>query len=97
LEATQREARVSERTAVITGAIAGAAAGIAVTYLFFTDRGRSVRARMEPAVDNLRDEFTRLQRTFEKVGAMAADGIRAFEEFNAARSQARFTNDSTAH
>ena len=87
---------MSERTAVIAGAVAGAAAGIAVSYLFFTDRGRSVREQLEPAVDGLREEFARFQRSFEKVGVMAVDGIRAFNEFNAAR-QARFSGDSTAH
>lgn len=88
---------MNERTAVITGAITGAAAGIAVSYLFFTDRGRAVRERIEPAIDNLRAEFARFQQTFEKVGVMAADGMRAFQEFNAARTQTRFSNDSTAH
>jgi len=88
---------VSERTAVITGAIAGAAAGVALGYLFFTDRGRAVRERIEPAIDDLRAEFARFQQTFEKVGAMAADGIRAFQEFNNARGQGRFSDDSTAH
>jgi hypothetical protein len=96
LEATQREGRVSERTAVMAGTIAGAAVGIAVAYLFFTERGRAFRDRLEPTIDDLRQDFARFQKTFEKVGAMASDGVRVFQEFNTARGQ-RFPNDATSH
>ena len=96
LEASQREGRVNERTAVMAGALAGAAVGLAVAYLFFTERGRGFRERLEPTVDGLRQDFARFQGALEKVGAMANEGMRAFEEFNAAR-QARFPGDATSH
>jgi gas vesicle protein len=90
---------VNERNAVITGSIAGAVLGIAVAYLFFTDRGREFRERLEPTIDGLKNDFARFQTTFEKVGAMANDGVRVFQEFSAARSQTPggFTGDSTSH
>lgn len=69
------------------GAALGALCGAAVVYLFFTDRGRELRDRMEPAVDELRREFGRFQKTIEKVGGLANDGLRAMEEFRAARGQ----------
>ena len=77
----------------VTGALVGAAAG----YLFFTERGRTLRDRMEPFVDDLRHEFTRFQRTIQKVGDMATEGMRVVEEFNAARTQAQFPGGRTSH
>jgi len=68
------------------GAIVGAFVGAAATYLFFTDAGQQVRSRFEPAVDDLRREFGRFQKTIEKLGDMASDGMRVMNEFNAARS-----------
>ena len=88
---------MNERTAVMTGAIVGALTGACAAYLFFTDRGREVRDRFEPMVDDLRREFARFQKTLEKVGDMANDGMRVVQEFNAARSQSQFPNDRMSH
>jgi len=75
----------------------GAVIGAAVGYLFFTDRGRSIRDRMEPRMDDLRQEFGRFQRTLEKVGEMAAEGMRVVQEFNSARSQSQYPTGGTSH
>jgi gas vesicle protein len=75
------------------GALVGAAAG----YLFFTDAGRGLRDRLEPAVDELRHEFGRFQKTIEKLGGMANEGMRVVNEFNAARMQTQFGSDRTSH
>ena len=89
---------MSERTAVTLGALVGAFIGAASVYLFFTDRGRELRDRFEPAVDDLRREFSRFQGTLEQLGRMANDGMRVFEEFNAARTQSQFRgNGGTSH
>jgi gas vesicle protein len=88
--------RVNERSVVTMGAMVGALVGAAAGFLFFTDRGRVLRDRMEPAVDDLRQEFTRFQRTVEKVGHMANEGMRVVNEFNAARA-ANFPSGSTSH
>ncbi len=88
---------MSERTTVIAGSIVGAAVGIAVAYLFFTDRGRELRQNLEPTLDRLKDDFVRFQQTAEKFGAMANDGVRVFQEFTAGRSQVRFVDDTTSH
>lgn len=76
---------MTERTAIYTGAMLGALIGAAATYLFLTDAGRSMRDRLEPAVDDLMQEFHKFRRTLEKVGDMANDGVRAFQEFQQAR------------
>ena len=87
---------MSERTAVMAGTVIGALTGAFAAYLFFTERGRTLRERLEPTIDDLRQEFARFQRTIEKVGDMANDGMRAFNEFNAARLQ-QFPDDRTSH
>jgi hypothetical protein len=56
-----------------------------------------VRERLEPAVDDLRREFGRFQKTIEKLGAMANDGLRVVHEFNAARAQSSFPGSGTSH
>jgi gas vesicle protein len=89
--------RVSEQSRLMTGAVIGAVVGAAASYLFFTERGRGLRERMEPAVDDLRREFARFQKTVEKLGSMANEGMRVVNEFNAARTQSHFPSDRTSH
>ena len=88
---------MNEQSRVMAGAVVGALIGAAAAYLFFTDRGREMRDRMEPLVDDLRHEFTRFQRTFEKVGDMASEGMRVVNEFNAARTTSPFRGGTTSH
>ena len=88
---------MNERTAVTMGAVVGALVGGAASYLFFTERGQVLRDRLEPAVEDLRREFTRFQGTIEQVGRMANDGMRVVQEFNAARTQSSFPGDGTSH
>lgn len=87
---------MTDRTAICSGALVGAIVGAAATYLFYTDAGRTVRDRMEPAVDDLMREFQKFRRTLEKVGDMANDGMRAFNEFQQAR-QTQFPSGRTSH
>ena len=88
---------MNERQMVIVGAVIGAAIGAAAGYLFFTEGGRGFRGRMEPFVEDLRQEFTRFQRTIQKVGDMANEGMRVVQEFNSARAQSGFSSDRTSH
>lgn len=81
---------MTERNVVCAGATVGAIVGGAIAYLFFTDTGRGVRDRLEPAVDDLVREFSKFRRTIEKVGDMANDGVRAFQEFQQARGHSQF-------
>jgi gas vesicle protein len=82
---------------VVLGATLGALCGAAVVYLFFTDRGRELRDQMEPAIDELRREFGRFQKTIEKVGGLASDGLRAVEEFRSARGQSPNPSETPPH
>lgn len=86
---------MNDSRVITLGAIAGAVIGAAASYLFFTEAGRDVRSRIEPAVDDLGREFARFQKTIEKLGEMANDGLRAMNEFNAARSS--YSTPRTSH
>lgn len=88
---------MSDSRMITAGAIVGAVIGAAASYLFFTQAGKHVRDRLEPAVDDMRREFVRFQKTVEKLGEMANDGLRVVNEFNAARAQSSFSNSSTSH
>ena len=76
-----------DQSRMILGAALGAAFGAAAAYLFFTERGRGLRDRLEPAIDDFRREFLRFQSTIAKVGDLANEGMRAVADFKAAHGQ----------
>ena len=86
---------MDDRSRIMLGAALGAACGVAAAYLFFTDRGRWLRDRIEPAVDDLRRELTRFQSTIVKVGDLANEGMRVVSEFKAAHGQ--YPSSGTSH
>jgi membrane protein DedA with SNARE-associated domain len=88
---------VSEQSRVLMSAVGGALIGAAAGYIFLTPGGRAIRERMEPFVDDLRRDFERFQRTFEKVGDMASEGMRVVHEFQSARSQSQYPGGDTSH
>lgn len=78
---------MNDSRVMVAGVLVGALIGAAASYLFFTDAGKGVRDRIEPAVDDLRREFARFQKTIEKFGEMANEGLKVVNEFNTARGQ----------
>ncbi len=57
---------MNERSAIWLGALAGAIAGGAFGYLYFTERGRGLREEVEPAVTNLLAELGKAWETAEE-------------------------------
>ena len=88
---------MDDRMTVTAGAVIGAIVGAAASYLFFTEAGRSVRDRIEPAIADLQREFGRFQGTIEQVGRMASEGARAVQQFSAARANAEFPGSGASH
>jgi len=88
---------VDDRTAVTAGALVGAVVGAAAGYLFLTGRGRTLRDRIEPAIEDLQREFKRFQGTIQQVGRMAGEGARVVQEFSSARAQSQFPGSGTSH
>ena len=64
---------MSDNYQVKWAVIAGAAIGGLIGYLFFTDSGRRLRARLEPAVDELVDKAHGWRGTVERLSAFAAE------------------------
>lgn len=87
---------MNDQSKMVAGAAVGALIGCTVSYLFFTDGGKVIRERLEPTVDDLTREFTKFRRTIEKVGTVANDGLRAYQEFQQARGQTTFPT-GTSH
>jgi gas vesicle protein len=54
--------------------LAGAVIGGVAAYLFFTDRGRSLRRQMEPALDDLSRELMSFRTTVQKASGVASEG-----------------------
>lgn len=66
---------MDDRAKLVAGSLLGAAAGVAVSYLFFTHRGRALRAELEPLVTDLVREVTRVQEAVQHVReGLAGDG-----------------------
>jgi hypothetical protein len=65
---------VNERSIVVLGALIGAAAGLAASYLFLTEEGRRLRQEIEPEVDTLVREIGRLKGAFDEVRQTSAAG-----------------------
>jgi len=67
---------VNDRSIVFFGALLGAIAGVAGSYLFLTDEGRRLRQELEPDVDRLVREVGRLKGAFDEMrqGSVSASG-----------------------
>ena len=59
-----------ELTATLAGAVIGGVAG----YLFFTDRGRSLRRQLEPALEDFSRELMSFRATVQKAAGVANEG-----------------------
>jgi gas vesicle protein len=59
-----------EMAATIVGAVIGGVAG----YLFFTERGRSVRRQIEPALEDFSRELISFLSTLQKAAGVANEG-----------------------
>ena len=65
-----------EMAATLVGAVIGGIAG----YLFFTDRGRSVRRQIEPAIDDFSRELMSFRTTIQKASGVASEGWKLLNE-----------------
>jgi gas vesicle protein len=60
--------------ATLVGAVLGAIAG----YLFFTEHGRTLRRRFEPALDDVAHELNSFRTTVQKAANVANEGWKLF-------------------
>jgi flagellar motor component MotA len=65
---------VSDNTQTLAAAAVGAVLGGLAGYLFFTPRGRALRAQLEPALDDMMGELTQMRRTAVKASDVLGEG-----------------------
>jgi len=71
---------VTERTQACLVSCAGAAIGAAAAYLFFTDRGRYLRHRIEPALEDFARELNSFRGTMNRATGVASEGWKLLNE-----------------
>ena len=64
---------MSERQILIAGGVVGAMAGVVTSYLFFTERGRGLRADLEGNLGSLLQEAERLLSAADQVRHSVAE------------------------
>ena len=72
-----------DKTAVLIGLVAGAAIGGVAGWLFLTEDGRRLRARLEPLVEDLADGAMRLRDTAQRAERAASESWRTLREVSA--------------
>jgi hypothetical protein len=80
VEAEQEEARVTEKTQACVVSCLGAAIGAAAAYILFTDHGRHLRTRLEPALDDFARELNHFRGTVTKAAGVAGEGWKLLNE-----------------
>ncbi len=77
-----------DRTAVLIGLVAGAVAGGIAGWLWLTDDGRRVRARLEPRLQDLASQAMALSASAKRFQVVARQGAQAAQDV-ASRSATR--------
>ncbi len=70
---------MDNRSRILLSSFIGALAGGIAGYLYLTDDGRRMRARLEPGLDDVIREVRRLRSSVEKARLAAEEGWRTIE------------------
>jgi gas vesicle protein len=71
---------VRDRTAVLIGLVAGAAAGGIAGWLFLTEDGRRIRARLEPRLQDLVSQAIVMSASARRLQAVARQGAQTAQD-----------------
>ena len=80
LSRTGKEAVVDERSRVLMATCLGAVVGGVWGWLYLTESGRRVRDQIEPTLDGLIGEMSRVRGTVEKARTAADEGWRSLSD-----------------
>ena len=69
-----------DRAAILLGLVAGAAVGSVAGWLWLTDDGRRLRARLEPHLRDLAGQALKLRESAGRVEQAARDSARTVHE-----------------
>ena len=79
-ERVTKEGNVDERSRVLLATCLGAVVGGVWGWLYMTENGRRVRDQIEPKLDDLMHELTRVRGTVEKARNVASEGWRSLND-----------------
>ena len=71
---------MDERSRVLVTTCLGAVAGGVCGWLYMTESGRRLRDQIEPKLDDLMRELTRVRGTVEKARSVATEGWRSLSD-----------------
>lgn len=71
---------VTEQQRGVVAAVVGAIAGGMAGYMLFTERGRDLRRRLEPAIEDLARELVQLRGTVNRAMGVASEGWHVINE-----------------
>ena len=74
------EGRVTEKSQACVISCIGAVVGAAAAYILFTDHGRHLRSRLEPALDDFARELSHFRGTVAKAAGVAGEGWKLLNE-----------------
>lgn len=84
---------MTERAQCVAVTVVGAVVGGLASYLLFTEHGRHLRQRFEPALDDLVSELGGLRSTVGRAAGAASEGWKLVTEtFGDGGSQVRHVN-----
>jgi hypothetical protein len=86
-----KEADVDERSRVLAATCLGAVVGGVWGWLYLTENGRRIRDQIEPTLDNLIGEMTRVRGTVDKARAAANEGWRSLSDITSAQGGGRWS------
>ena len=82
---------MDERSRVLVATCLGAVAGGVCGWLYLTEAGRRVRDQIEPKLDDLMHELTRVRGTVEKARGVASEGWRSLNDVTGGSPQGRWS------
>lgn len=71
---------MNERSRVLMASLVGAVAGGVWGWLYLTENGRRVRDQIEPRLEDLVSELTRVRGTVDKARTAAGEGWRTLHD-----------------
>jgi gas vesicle protein len=74
------EACVSDNSRAMVASLVGAVIGGMAGYLLFTDQGRALRRRIEPALEDIVRELSSFRSTIQKAASVANEGWNLLNE-----------------
>lgn len=82
---------MDERSRVLAATCLGAVIGGVWGWLYLTESGRRVRDQIEPTLDDLISEMTRVRGTVEKARSAANEGWRSLSDITAGGQGGRWS------